>query len=624
MCGIAGVVDASDGGRSAAVTSQLRTIEHRGPDSWGLFESHAATLGVDRLRVVDLVTGDPPITNEDGSVGVALNGEIYNFPALRERLAREGHRLTTTGDTEVIAHLAESRGPVDLARELDGMFAFAVAGGRDGSVVVGRDRLGKKPVYYWSGGGRVVFGSEIKAVLSHPRVPRRLDTEAIPAFLGLGYVPTPRTFFQGIRSVPPGHVLVIPPEGPPREIRYWTPPVPGVDGCTRLELTEAEAAAEVRARLERAVTKRLIADVPIGAFLSGGMDSSTVVGLMARSMDQPVRTFTIGFEDVDGFDERPHARAVAQRFGTDHTEFVVRPDAIDLVERLVFHHDQPFGDSSSIPTYLLSELTRKHVTVALNGDGGDELFAGYERFSAAAALERFARLPGPARTAVRSLAGAVSLEALGGRVGSVQRALARAELPMPDAFRAWVSYLPDRRVDALALHPSAWARQHYRELWKETEGGDLRDRLLHLNIRSYLLDDLLPKMDRMSMAHALEVRSPLLDTELVELALRLPPSQRARGLSRKRVLRAAVRDLLPEETMRRGKWGFGIPLDRWFRQDMKAYVEARLLAGDARVGRFLATDGVRDIWNEHQGGRSHGHALWALLTLEIFLRAQDW
>jgi asparagine synthase (glutamine-hydrolysing) len=341
-------------------------------------------------------------------------------------------------------------------------------------------------------------------------------------------------------------------------------------------------------------------------------------------MDQPVRTFTIGFEDVDGFDERPHARAVARRFATDHTEFVVRPDAIDLVERLVFHHDQPFGDSSAVPTYLLSELTRKHVTVALNGDGGDELFAGYERFSAAAALERFGRLPGPVRTAVRSLAGVVSPAALGGRVGGVQRALARAELPMPDAFRAWVSYLSDRRVDALALRPSAWARQHYRELWRETEGGDLRDRLLHLNLRSYLLDDLLPKTDRMSMAHALEVRSPLLDSELVELVLRLPPSLRARGLSRKRVLRAAVRDLLPEETMRRGKWGFGIPLDRWFRHDMKGYVEARLLAADARVGQFLARDGVRDIWDEHQAGRSHGHALWALLTLEIFLRVQGW
>jgi asparagine synthase (glutamine-hydrolysing) len=624
MCGIAGVVDASDGHRSAVVTSQLRTIDHRGPDSWGLYETPSATLGVDRLRVVDLVTGDPPITNEDGSVGVVLNGEIYNFRELRTRLADEGHSFSTSGDTEVLAHLAEARDAVDVARQLDGMFAFGVAGGRDGSVVLGRDRLGKKPLYYRSGGGRVVFGSEIKSVLAHPRVPRRLDPDAIPAFLGLGYVPTPRTFFEGIRAVPPGHVLVIPPEGPPREVPYWSPPVPGVDGCTRLDLTPREAAREVRAALERAVAKRLIADVPIGAFLSGGIDSSTVVGLMAGLMDQPVRTFTIGFEDDQGFDERPYARAVARRFGTDHSEFVVNPDAVELIDRLVFHHDQPFGDSSAIPTYLLSELTSKHVTVALNGDGGDEVFAGYERFTAAANLDRFARLPQPLRRAVVAAAAAVPPSGFGGRAGSLQRALARAELGMPDAFRAWTSYLPDPRVDSLVMEPSAGGRRRFREIWAETEGAELPDRLLHLNLRTYLLDDLLPKMDRMSMAHALEVRSPLLDTDLMELVLRLPPTYRARGMSRKRVLRAALGDLLPEETMRRGKWGFGIPLDRWFRQDLRTYVEGRLLSRDARVGQFLRTDELRRVWDEHQKGESHGHALWALLTLEVFLRSQGW
>ncbi|HEX2025656.1 MAG TPA: asparagine synthase (glutamine-hydrolyzing) [Actinomycetota bacterium] len=624
MCGIAGVVDARDGDRAAVVASQLRTIDHRGPDSWGLFETPAATLGVDRLRVVDLVTGDPPITNEDGSIGVVLNGEIYNFRELRTRLAQEGHTFTTSGDTEVLAHLAESRGPVDVAREVDGMFSFAVAGGRGGSVMLGRDRLGKKPLYYWAGDGRVVFGSEIKSVLAHPRVPRRLDPEAIPAFLGFGYVPTPRTFFDGVRSVPPGHVLVVPPEGPPQEIPYWTPPVPGVDGLTRLDLTAGQAAQEVRSALERAVAKRLIADVPIGAFLSGGMDSSTVVGLMAGLTDAPVRTFTIGFEDDRGFDERPYARVVARRFGTDHTEFVVRPDAVDLVDRLVFHHDQPFGDSSAIPTYLLSELTRQHVTVALNGDGGDEVFAGYERFTAAASLDRFTRLPGPVRRAALAAVDSVPSTGFGGRAGSVQRAMARAELGMPDAFRAWTSYLPDWRVDSLVDEPSPWGRERFREIWAQTEGADLPDRLLHLNLRTYLLDDLLPKMDRMSMAHALEVRSPLLDTDLLELVLRLPPSYRARGMSRKRVLRAAVRDLLPDETMRRGKWGFGIPLDRWFRDDLRSYVEGRLLSRDARVAHFLRMDEVHRVWDEHQAGRSHGHALWALLTLEVFLRSQGW
>ena len=623
MCGIAGVVQAAENDRSAAVTGQLRTIDHRGPDSWGLYATPAATLGVDRLRVVDLATGDPPITNEDGSVGVVLNGEIYNFRQLRERLVAGGHTFSTSGDTEVIAHLAETRGPVELARELDGMFSFAV-GRRDGAVVLGRDRLGKKPLYYWAGDGRVVFGSEIKSVLAHPKVPRRLDPQAIPAFLGFGYVPTPRTFFEGIRSVSAGHVLVVPPEGLIREVPYWSPPVPGVDGVTRLDLTPTEAAREVRSTLERAVAKRLIADVPIGAFLSGGIDSSTVVGLMAGLTDEPVRTFTIGFEDDQGFDERPYARAVARRFGTDHSEFVVRPDAVDLIDRLVFHHDQPFGDSSAIPTYLLSELTRKHVTVALNGDGGDEVFAGYERFRVAEVLDRFARLPEPLRRATRAAAEAVPATGFGGRAGSIQRALARAELGMPDGFRAWTSYLPDARVDALVSEPAAWGRERFREIWAETEGADLPDRLLHLNLRTYLLDDLLPKMDRMSMAHALEVRSPLLDTDLLELVFRLPPSYRAGGMSRKRVLNAAVGDLLPEETMRRGKWGFGIPLDRWFRDDLRSYVEGRLLSRDARVGEYLDPGELLRVWDEHQKGQSHGHALWALLTLEVFLRSQGW
>ncbi|MEA2932881.1 MAG: hypothetical protein QOI56_1666, partial [Actinomycetota bacterium] len=378
MCGIAGAIGTVDVDRDA-VERQLRTLDHRGPDSWGMYARGRAAIGQTRLAIIDLVTGDPPITNEDGRVGVALNGEIYNYLALGDDLRHDGHKLATHGDTEVIAHLAESLEPVALARRLVGMFAFAVWDDRRGRLILGRDRLGKKPLYYWAHDGRLVFGSEIKSVLAHPWVPRDLDPDAIPAYLTFGYVPTPRTFFAGIHSVPPGHVLVMDDDGQPRIERYWEPQVPKAGGVELIDLPLDEAATEVRALLTRAVERRLLADVPIGAFLSGGVDSSAVVGIMAGLSARPIRTFTIGFDDDDGYDERPYARTVAERFGTEHVEFVVKPDAVNLVERLVWHHDQPFGDSSAIPTFLLSELTHRHVTVALCGDGGDELFAGYER-----------------------------------------------------------------------------------------------------------------------------------------------------------------------------------------------------------------------------------------------------
>ena len=393
MCGICGVAAADLGDVEPVVAAQLSCLHHRGPDARGSFRGTRAIVGQNRLAVIDLVTGDPPITNEDRGVVAVLNGEIYNFQALRDELVRRGHEFRSEGDTEVIAHLAEELAPVDLARRLDGMFAFGVWLEGRGRLVLGRDRVGKKPLFYWYSSGRFVFGSEIKAILADPAVPRRLDEGAIPAYLTFGYVPTPRTFFEGVRSLPPGHVLTLEADGEPLVERYWEPPVSGLDGTEQLDVGLGTAAHEIRARVEEAVRRRLISDVPLGAFLSGGLDSSTIVGIMARQLDQPVQTFTIGFEGRDGFDERPYARLIAKRHRTDHHEFVVRPEAVDLVERLVFHHDQPFGDSSAIPTFLLSEVTARHVTVALSGDGGDELFAGYERFAAGLAARRYSRAP---------------------------------------------------------------------------------------------------------------------------------------------------------------------------------------------------------------------------------------
>jgi asparagine synthase (glutamine-hydrolysing) len=626
VCGIAGAFDVRGGVDAAPVDAQLRCLSHRGPDSSGVYARCHTVIGQTRLAVIDLVTGDPPISSEDGHVGVALNGEIYNYQSIRADLVRDGHEFATAGDTEVIAHLGERREPAALAATLDGMFAFALWDDRRRRLVLGRDRVGKKPLYYWMGGGRLVFASEIKALLAHPWVPRELDADVIPAYLTFGYVPTPRTFFAGIRSVPPGHVLIIDEHGHDTLECYWEPHVAGTDGVTVLDFPMSEAAAEVRRLLERAVCRRLVADVPLGAFLSGGVDSSGVVGVMAQVSERPVLTFTIGFEDNEGFDERPYALAVAQRFGTDHVEFVVRPDAVDLVERLVWHNDQAFGDSSAVPTYLLSELTRKHVTVALCGDGGDELFAGYERFAAALALHRYQALPrGVRRTFQRAFA-LVPAGARRNRLASIRRFLDRAELSVPEAYLAWISYIGRERRDALMPRgSSAWALDDYWSMWDATEGAHLLDRLLELNLRTYLLDDLLPKVDRMAMAHALEVRSPFLDRELIEFAFRLPPSARVRGMSLKRVLKHAVRDLLPDDILRRRKHGFGVPLDRWFRSDLGDYVDGTLGSPTARLRRHLEGDAIDALIAEHRAGRAnHGDALWTLLTLEVFLRQEGW
>jgi asparagine synthase (glutamine-hydrolysing) len=618
MCGIAGCLHRRGRADPSVVEAQLRLLDHRGPDSWGIHADGNAAIGQTRLAIIDLRTGDPPITTEDGSYGGVLNGEIYNYAALRDELGRQGHRLHTTGDTEVIPHLAERLEPTELASRLDGMFAFAVWDRPRQRLVLGRDRLGKKPLYWWLGPDCLVFASEIKSVLAHPAVTSRLDEGAIDAYLRFGYVPTPRTMYDGIRSLPPGHVLVAGPDLQVDIRPYWEPRAAGTHGVTPLDVGLPEAARLVRSGLQAAVERRLVADVPLGAFLSGGVDSSAVVALMARATDRPVRTFTIGFEDADGFDERPWARSVAQRYGTDHTEFVVSPGAVDLVERLVWHHDQPFGDSSAVPTYLLSELTKRHVTVALAGDGGDELFAGYERFAASVWAGRAARLPD---LALRT-AGAAARVA---RQPKVDRFLGVAGRGLPGSLLEWISYVPESLANELRPGRDRWGERDYEAIWASTRGASTLDRLLVLNLRTYLLDDLLPKVDRMGMAHGLEVRSPFLDHELVELALRLPAATKQRGMALKRVLKHAVADLLPADLVNRPKHGFGVPLDRWFREDLSAYVDATLGAPDARLRAHVDPAVLDRLIGEHRrGGRTHGHALWTLLTLEVFLRQRGW
>ena len=625
MCGIAGYLVRRGQASADIVGSQLALLDHRGPDARGVFSRGKGAIGQTRLSIIDLETGDPPLSNEDDSIGCVLNGEIYNFQGLREQLLGSGHALRTTGDTEILCHLAEEMTAGALATALHGMFAYAIWDEPSEVLTLGRDRLGEKPLYYWTDGMTFAFASEIKALLVHPAVPKRLDCGVIPAYLTFGYVPTPRTFFEGIQSVPPGHTLTVNSELRITINQYWKPRIRNLDEPSPRLLSRKEIARDVRGHLQSAVEKRLISDVPLGAFLSGGVDSSSIVAAMTRASSLPVRTFTIGFENAPEFDERHYARLVAERFQTEHTELVVRPDSVDLIERLVWHHDQPFGDSSAIPTFLLSEMTSEHVKVSLAGDGGDELFAGYWRFAAGLALARMEGLPSAVREAT------LETMRVGARLGSSKtrnrlgRFSDQARSSMPDGYREWISYVPELLRDRLAGSTTDWATEAYRQVWRQSEGGDTLDRLLELNMRTYLLDDLLPKVDRMSMAHGLEVRAPFLDHDFVDFALLLPRRARIAGWTLKRALKDAMGAELPREIIMRPKQGFGVPLRAWFREDLNAYLQARLGSSDASIRRFLDGDTIAQVINEHLSDHSdHVHTLWTLLTLEVFLRAHDW
>lgn len=616
MCGIAGVLNFGGAAEVDETQRMLGLIEHRGPDSRGVFVKGAGVVGQTRLAVIDLSTGDPPLLDESGEIGAVLNGEIYNFQDLRKRLVDSGHRFTSVGDTEVLAHLAEDFDPVMLAHELRGMFAFAIWDGRRNRLLLGRDRLGKKPLYFWQDSNRLVFGSEIKAVLAHPAVPREFAAEMLPHYLTFGAAPTPHTMYQGIRSLRPGHVLVVEGDGRVEDICYWERPATR-SWDEQPDMTLDNAAQSLLRELGTAVEDRLAADVPVGAFLSGGIDSSLVTSLMVEHSTQRVRTFTIGFED-QAFDERDAARTVASALGTEHTEFVVRPDAASLVERLVWHYDEPFGDSAALPTFLLSELARPHVTVALCGDGGDELFGGYERFAASLALKRLQTLPWPARSAVVAAARLAPSP-------RVRRFATSAHLDVPLALLEWVGYVPLAIRDQLLGGENRAPEECYLRVWAESAGAPFFERILDLNIATYLLDDLLPKVDRMSMAHGLEVRSPFLDDRLVEFAATIPQSAKVRGLSLKRVLRHAGKGRIPESILKRRKQGFGVPLDHWFRNDLRGLVEGSLGVPSASVRSYLRGEAVDGLLREHWSGTvDHGHVLWTLLTLELFLRRNGW
>jgi asparagine synthase (glutamine-hydrolysing) len=610
VCGIFGAIGTLPANALDAVS---RALAHRGPDAEGRFVDGDVALLHRRLRIIDLSeAAAQPMANEDGSIQVVFNGEIYNHRALRRELEAAGHRFRSRSDTEAIVHGYEQWGDAVVER-LDGMFAFAVWDRPRRRLLLARDRAGKKPLFY-SEDAVFRFGSSVES-LRASGFSTEPDVTQLPLYLAYGFVPPPQTLHRGVKQLPPGSRLVWQ-AGKTQVDTSWEPRF----GLTRTGDDYASAEAHVRQLVQAAVERRLESDVPLGAFLSGGIDSTIIVGLAARLLGTRVRTFSIGFSGDARYDETAYARIAARAFDTEHTEFTLEPSSFELVEELVRHHDGPFGDSSAIPTYVVSRLTRQHVTVALTGDGGDELFCGYVRFLAAEAAER---IP----LAVRQIAAGVAQRLPRSAVertlfGRARRFLAASALPLDERMANWNSFFADpslilRRELALdSGAPLAWQRQ----VFARCRGATPLGRVLEHNFRTYLPDDLLVKADRTSMAHGLELRSPFLDTALVEYAGTLPPSYLRRGTTTKRILRDAFRELLPPPILTRGKMGFGVPLGTWFRGGLRDYLHDHL-GPRSKIDAYLERAAVDRLLDEHaRGVADHGQRLWALLTLEIWLR----
>jgi asparagine synthase (glutamine-hydrolysing) len=620
MCGIAGIARSSRAPVERATLERMCEAQaHRGPDARGIHLDEGVALGIQRLRVVDLVTGDQPIHNEDRSVTVVLNGEIYNFRELRRRLRGQGHRFATEGDTEVIVHLYEELGAA-CVRELHGMFAFALWDSRRRQLLLARDRVGKKPLFYCERPGAISFASELPALLRDPEVPREIDPHALDAYLAYGYVPAPLSAFAAVRKLMPASTLVYR-DGKTLTERYWRldysrkrPPAPA-----------REVEEELRAAIRGAVRRRMVADVPMGAFLSGGVDSSAVVAAMAESSSEPVRTFSIGFEE-ERFNELPQARLVAREFATDHHELVVRPDAIEMLPLVVRHYGEPFADASALPSFYLARFAAEHVTVALNGDGGDESFAGYPRYTTNLALAQLDRLPAPLRHAAGALARQVAPgedpRALRSKLARFATALA---LSGEERYLAQVSkftqqmraqlYTPEY---AALLGPSR-AAEALLEPWRASSATGGLERMLDVDVNTYLPGDLLTKIDIATMAYSLEGRSPLLDHELMELAAALPPQMKADRGQRKRVLRAALRGWVPDAILDAPKQGFEVPVAKWFRGELREYAREVLLDPGAIARGWFREAEVQRLLDEHAAGADdHNRRLWILLMLELW------
>jgi asparagine synthase (glutamine-hydrolysing) len=618
MCGIAGFYRRDKAAEIPQIQAMCDVIRHRGPDDQGFYTEGGLAIGMRRLSIIDLSTGHQPISNEDGSVWIVFNGEIYNFHELRASLDRSGHRFATATDTEAIVHLYEERGTEGLS-QLRGMFAFAIWDRRDRSLLLVRDRFGKKPLYYAALPDGLYFGSELKC-LRAAGVPLEPDPAALRHYFRYSYIPDPWSPYHNVQKLRPGCWMRYHADGRIEHGRYWKLPAP----VEREDpsLTEQQATTRVRDLFDEAVRMRMIADVPLGAFLSGGIDSSSVVASMALQSKEPVKTFSIGFEEAQ-FNELPYARMIAAKYRTDHHEIIVKPDSVDLVSRLAGYFDEPFGDSSAIPTYIVSEFARQYVTVVLTGDGGDELFGGYESFFLVDNLRRFDRLPHWTRRGLQQIAewlpysayGKNYLRMMGHRTSLeryfelnytpyfLRRALLRDAWQTPETEEYLFNTFPD------ALLPA---------------GTPALTQALYFEATAKLTGDMLVKVDRMSMANSLEVRCPMLDHVLAESAAAIPHRWKLQNGSGKLIFIKAMGDRLPPELVNRPKAGFAVPLPIWFRTSLRSFVHDHLTGTSFRNRNIADPRMVEILIQEHQNGRrNNSHWLWMLLMLELWFRQDE-
>ena len=621
MCGIHGIVDFTGAPVQAETLSRMGAItRHRGPDDEGSHVDGAVGIGMRRLSVIDLAGGHQPLSNEDGTLRLVANGEIYNYRELARGLADRGHHLRTGSDCETLLHLYEERGD-DFLADVNGMYAFALWDARKRRLVLGRDRLGVKPLYVFDDGKRLVFASEAKAILACPGMRAEVDPAALAAYLELGYVAAPQSIFRGIRKLPPATLLVVE-GGRASERRYWS-----VSGRVDRTLDEATWVARVRDGIESAVHRQMVSDVPIGAFLSGGIDSSAVVAFMSKQSERPVKTYAIGFEGGEAeayYNELPYARRVAQMFGTDHHEILVRPDVVSLLPRLLWHMDEPIADSAFVTTWLVSEFARREVTVILSGVGGDELFAGYRRYLGNHYQQRFDRLPAPLRKAMASLGARLPSDRHSRLLDTLRLAkgfLASAGLPLDERYRSYVEVFDEAAAAEVLEAPLPEGEDALARAFAENPSDDDLARMLAVDAATQLPDDLLLLTDKMSMAVSLECRVPLLDHTLFELAASIPEECKLRGGELKHVMKAALAGVLPPDILTRRKRGFGTPMGAWFKGALAPLLR-QVLSRESieRRGLFRAS-AVSALMAAHDANRVDGtDRLLALMNFEVWAR----
>ncbi|MFZ1699210.1 MAG: asparagine synthase (glutamine-hydrolyzing) [Pyrinomonadaceae bacterium] len=620
MCGIAGFISKTGESvepREARLDAMCRVITHRGPDEQGTAVVGRAAMGMRRLSIIDLATGQQPIYNTDRTKLIVFNGEIYNYLEIKKDLEALGYKFRTNSDTEAIIHAYDHYG-ADCLRMLRGMFAFAIWDSREETLFLARDRVGKKPLFYNVSDGEFVFGSEMKVLLEHGGVSREIDHGALDSYLTFGYVPEELCIFKGVNKLEPGHFLIYK-NGDVRTESYWDFDFSG----DALGQDEDEIADDLLTRLRDAVKVRLVSEVPLGAFLSGGVDSSAVVGLMSQVMDEPVKTFSIGFNE-DSFDELKYARVAAKHFNTDHHEFTLTPDFVDVIDELVWHFDEPFADSSALPTYMVSKLAREHVTVVLSGDGGDELFAGYTRYVTDRNRRGLGRLPrGVRRNLIRPLSEAlphgargknylfnISLDAAGRYIDSI------SHFNGPRKRRLYSNEIRTKMNGSFAR-----GEKLYRDITDNSVTEDAIENLLYLDSKTYLPSDILTKVDRMSMASSLETRSPLLDHRLIEYVTRIPSHLKLKGRETKYIFKKAIANLVPNDILHREKQGFGVPLSEWINQQLKERIIGDLSDRRSIERGYFDPKYVNLLIGEHaRGRRDHSHALWTLWMLELWHR----